>query len=249
MLLFFNIPKVFAQAGQKWATGGNNISNGDYLGTKNAIDLDFKVNQALQLKITTVGEVIVQDKLIVNNGIKSNYLAGNGFALLQADNNGNIQPFSFPADSNVVLFGNGTWGNLLPDNGWKVNGNDMFAIPTGNVGIGTTDTHGFKLAVNGSMIAEDVTVQLYDNWVNYPDFVFSNNYKMMDLSNLEKYIKKNNHLPGIPTAEEVSETGLKLGEMNQKLLQKVEELTLYIIEQNKEISRLKEEIQTMKKQY
>ena len=68
----------------------------------------------------------------------------------------------------------------------------------------------------------------------------------MDLPKLEKFIKQNNHLPGIPTAKEVSESGLKLGEMNQKLLQKIEELTLYIIDQNKRISQLEKEVLTLK---
>ncbi len=152
-MFLLNPINLFSQSGQKWATDGNNISNGDYLGTKNAIDLDFKVNQVLQLKITTAGEVIVQDKLIVNNNIKANYLAGNGFTLLQADNNGNIQPFPFPANSGQVLYGNGTWGYLPEDNGWMVDGNNMYSIPTGNVGIGIYPTK--KLDVNGSALFRD----------------------------------------------------------------------------------------------
>ncbi|MCD6366275.1 MAG: hypothetical protein J7L46_01905 [Bacteroidales bacterium] len=152
--MLFQPSNIFAQSGQKWSSGGNNISNGDFLGTKNNQDLEIKVNNALQLTIKTNGEVVIQDMLIVNNGIKANYLAGNGFSLLQADNNGNITPFLFPNSTQQVLYGNGIWGYLPDDNGWKVNGDDMFAIPTGNVGIGT-EIPTKKLDINGSVLIRD----------------------------------------------------------------------------------------------
>ena len=128
-----------------------------------------------------------------------------------------------------IPYGNNIYGN-----------NFMFLADDGNVGIGTADPHGYKLAVNGHIIATGVIIQLHNDWTNYPDFVFSNNYKMIDLSELQEYIKKNNHLPDIPTAKEVSESGLDLGEMNKKLLQKIEELTLYIIQQDERIKKLEE---------
>lgn len=101
---------------------------------------------------------------------------------------------------------------------------------SGNVGIGTTDPQGYKLAVNGNMIAESVKVKLNGSW---PDYVFKNNYTLHTLSEIEKFIQINNHLPGIPSAEQVKKDGLDLGEMNAKLLQKIEELTLHLIEQSK----------------
>ncbi len=79
----------------------------------------------------------------------------------------------------------------------------------------------------------------------FPDFVFSPNYSLPKLGDLEQYIQKNRHLPGIPTADSVVSEGLDLGSMNTQLLQKVEELTLYIIELNKEINALKKQVITL----
>lgn len=118
-------------------------------------------------------------------------------------------------------------------------GYEAFIINGGNVGIGTTTIpSGYKLAVDGNIIAEAVKVQLSGSW---PDHVFESGHKLPDLSETEQYIKENKHLPEIPSAKEVAETGINLGEMNAKLLQKIEELTLYIIDQNKRIEKLEEE--------
>ncbi|PTS92778.1 hypothetical protein DBR11_26340 [Pedobacter sp. HMWF019] len=106
-------------------------------------------------------------------------------------------------------------------------GTNYFA---GNMGIGTQDTRGYKLAVSGNMIAESVKVQLQSAW---PDYVFSKDYTLPSLKETEKHIKENSHLPGIPSAAEVKTNGIDLGEMNAKLLKKVEELTLYVIDLNK----------------
>lgn len=113
----------------------------------------------------------------------------------------------------------------------------MRITSTGNVGIGTTDPQGYKLAVNGNMIAESVKVQLRGSW---PDYVFNKNYSLKPLSEVEQYIKTNEHLPDIPSASKVKEEGLNLGEMNVKLLQKIEELTLYLIEKDKQVTDLQE---------
>lgn len=114
----------------------------------------------------------------------------------------------------------------------------------GNVGIGTTDPKGYKLAVAGNMIAESVKVKVQGTW---PDYVFAKDYKLPSLSETEIHIKEKGHLPGIPSAVEVKENGIELGEMNKKLLQKIEELTLHLIEQNKLISDLKQRVVSLEK--
>lgn len=114
----------------------------------------------------------------------------------------------------------------------------------GQVGIGTTTVpSGYSLGVNGSIIATGFQVKLYNEW---PDFVFSKDYDLKDIEEVESFIEENNHLPNMPSEKEVKENGFDLGEMNAKLLQKVEELTLYLIEQNKEIDQLKAEIEGLK---
>ena len=114
----------------------------------------------------------------------------------------------------------------------------------GKVGIGTTNIPSqFKLAVAGKMITEEVTVKLQSTW---PDYVFTNEYKLPSLKEVEKQIKENGHLANIPSAEEVAKNGVELGEMNKKLLEKVEELTLYTIQQEKELEKQGKEIEELK---
>ncbi|MFK8060565.1 MAG: hypothetical protein AB8B78_10790 [Polaribacter sp.] len=114
----------------------------------------------------------------------------------------------------------------------------------GNVGIGTTNTQGFKLGVNGNIAALDVKIDTYANW---PDFVFKKEYNLPKLNQVEKYIEKNGHLENIPSAKKVKQDGFYLAKMNAKLLQKVEELTLYIINQDKRIKALEEKMENKKR--
>ncbi|MFB9108148.1 hypothetical protein [Flavobacterium gyeonganense] len=102
---------------------------------------------------------------------------------------------------------------------------------TDQVGINTNVIPaGYAMAVKGKFITEEIKVQTYANW---PDFVFKKEYPLPSINEVEKHIKEKGHLPNIPSASEVSENGILLGEMNAKLLQKIEELTLYIIQQEK----------------
>jgi hypothetical protein len=103
----------------------------------------------------------------------------------------------------------------------------------GNVGIGTTNPDS-KLSVNGKIHTKEVKVDL----VGWPDYVFTNTYQLPTLASVEKYIKENGHLPNIPTAKEVAKNGIELGLMHKKLLEKIEELTLYTINQEKKITEL-----------
>lgn len=123
----------------------------------------------------------------------------------------------------------GFWGNTGA--GWALNVNTT----NGNVGIGTlTTTTTYKLSVNGSIRAKELVVE-----TGWADFVFAKNYKLRPLSEVESFIKTNNHLPDVPSAADVQANGVKIGEMQTTLLQKIEELTLYSIQQNKEIEALK----------
>ena len=106
----------------------------------------------------------------------------------------------------------------------------------GNVGIGTAKPK-HKLSVNGTIQAKELIVTTLAN--DWPDYVFDTEYKLTSLHELDKYVKSERHLPGVPSADEIEEDGVKVGEMNKMLLQKIEELTLYVIELQKQIDELK----------
>ncbi|WP_316833751.1 hypothetical protein [Pedobacter nutrimenti] len=129
-------------------------------------------------------------------------------------------------------------GTYLP-NQWDTWRKFIVEDANGNVSIGTTDPKGYKLAVAGNMIAESMKVKLQGTW---PDYVFKKDYELPTLEQTEKHIKEKGHLPGIPSEAEVKAEGIEVGDMNAKLLRKIEELTLYLIEQQKQIQELKKTI-------
>ena len=119
---------------------------------------------------------------------------------------------------------------------------DLFV--EGSVGIGTEKIAGYKLSVNGKIRAsDDIKVYPSGEWA---DYVFDDNYELASLNEVEAYIGKNNHLPGMPSSEEVKASGINLGEMDAKLLEKVEELTLYMLELKKENKKLSSEVAELK---
>ena len=113
-------------------------------------------------------------------------------------------------------------------------GTERFTVQAGgNVGIGTSDTRGYKLAVNGNIRAREIKVEA-EPW---PDYVFKPAYRLPSLQELKAYIDKNQHLPEMPSEQQVAKEGINLGELNRMLLKKVEELTLYLIEKDKELKK------------
>ncbi|MFB6454906.1 hypothetical protein ACE38W_06510 [Chitinophaga sp. Hz27] len=125
------------------------------------------------------------------------------------------------------------------------NGAEMMRISTnGNVGIGTSNTSNYKLTVNGNIGARKVKVT-QETWA---DFVFQPTYQLPTLHEVEQFIINNQHLPSIPSTAEVEKNGIDLGEMNKRLLQKIEEITLYLIDQDKQIKTQKEETNKLKEE-
>lgn len=109
------------------------------------------------------------------------------------------------------------------------------------IGLGAKNgAAGYKVAIDGKAIAEEVRVQLSGDWV-WPDYVFKEDYKLLSLPELEESIDKLGHLPGVPSAAEVKNEGILLGDMNRILLEKIEELTLHVISLQKEIDELKKD--------
>ena len=110
----------------------------------------------------------------------------------------------------------------------------------GYIAIGEHFADGYRLSVDGKIMCEEVRVNLSENW---PDYVFNKNYKLMPVNELDGFIKTNGHLPNIPSSSKIKSAGLEVGEMQRLMMEKIEELSLYIINQQKQIEELKVQIE------
>lgn len=137
---------------------------------------------------------------------------------------------------NAIVFETGT-------NTISYSNTRMIINNTGNVGIGTINPLN-KLDVNGTMHSKQVNIDL-NGWA---DYVFNKDYQLPSLKDIKAYINLNHHLPDMPSEQEVIKDGLNLGEMNKLLTKKVEELTLYLIEKDKQISEQQKVNQSFQQQ-
>lgn len=190
---------------------------GGYINRQLPIFFDVRYYASYRVKIT-----YLQEKVDVVTDINQIKINQNPIAI-------NIPDFSV---SNTLNYDLSSTGNL------RVTGAGNHFIQNGNFGIGTTNPTS-KLTVAGNITSREVKVTVDAGSV--PDYVFENDYKLRSLQETEDYIKQNKHLPEIPSAKEIEKNGLMLAEMNMHLLKKIEELTLYMIEQNKRIEKLEKE--------
>ncbi len=156
--------------------------------------------------------------------------ARTGYVLVCADDDGTARwaPVELPDPS--------PWTSLETGDIYFNGGNSK-------VGIGTINNTSFALAVQGSIITDEVMVRVQEEWY---DFVLKPDYKLMPLNQLSEFISQHHHLPDVPSEDEVTENGFGLAEMNGILLKKVEELTLYILEQQKVLETQREELNMIK---
>lgn len=198
-------------------------------------------NSTLMLK-NSVGDTLVR---VRDNGYMGIGYNGSSYGRpLNIEGTG----INFYYDANI--FG----GSLFPDINhnlvlWSDNsgpGQNVVLQPSwGQVTIGTyTPATGYKLSVNGKGIFTTVTVLPNASW---PDYVFRKSYRLLPLYELERSIHLHRHLPNIPTAAEIEKNGIDLGDMNRRLLEKVEELTLYIIDLNKKVTKQNKRILQLEK--
>jgi hypothetical protein len=181
-----------------------------------------------------IGQIAPLAKLHVSGGSDAS-LTSNGFIMTGESSGNNVI-----IDDNEILGRNdGAGGDLFIQNDA---GNILLcAQEVGAVGIGIAAASGLPagslLAVDGKITCEEVLVKMSQNW---PDYVFADEYILPDLCDVKTFIEENNHLPGIPKAIDIEKDGLEVGAIQRKMMEKIEELTLYVI-------MLKEEIEALKK--
>lgn len=163
-----------------------------------------------------------------------------GVADIAGMNNKGFVEFNTTATTNTTIsavsFGsNGSEFMRINQDGKVRIANGANDLPTPN---------GYRLFVEEGILTEKVKVAVKTT-SNWADFVFNEDYKLMPLNEVESFLLKNKHLPNVPSAIEMVENGLDVAQMDAKLLEKVEELTLYIIAQNKQIEELKAAVQTL----
>jgi hypothetical protein len=194
----------------------------DYINKALPIILDVKDYSQYKVKITYLQDKV--DVLTGQNQIKIN----------QTPKGTDIPDFAVSTELSNNLI---TSGNL------RISGAGNHYIQNGNVGIGTTNPTS-KLTVKGEIHSREVKVTVDAG----ADFVFAEDYALPSLDAVDKYIKENKHLPEIASAAEMQTNGINLSEMNIKLLQKLEELTLYTIEQEKKNTIQSKEIEILKRE-
>ncbi|MCL2511401.1 MAG: hypothetical protein FWF09_05070 [Bacteroidales bacterium] len=187
------------------------------------------------------------------DGVKGSPVTTTGRLILTEDGNVGIG-ISVPekrlhVQGDSYFNGNVGIGTSNPESGKKlhVQGNSYIS---GNLGIGTTDPDGYKLRVNGKINCTEVVVTATakgDEEDEWPDYVFAEDYSLRSLDEVASYIQENKRLPEIPSAAEVAENGVNLLEINKLLLKKVEELTLYILQQDEKMTGLQGQIDELKR--
>ena len=205
------------------AKGGGFVSAGNYFEVGNPIR-----NGLIVSNINALGSRVAQ-RVTKKSYYPANYVG--------AVNEFNTQ-FFVNRDFIKALSVNNTVTNTNGDETFVIYGDGRTAIGSSYV------APGYKLAVNGKIITEEVVVQLRSNW---PDYVFEKNYKLKSLSEIEDFIKQNNHLENIPTASEIEKNGVSIGSLVSKQMEKIEELTLYLIQQQKQIEALQKEVKSLQK--
>ncbi|HEX9511854.1 MAG TPA: Ig-like domain-containing protein [Puia sp.] len=207
-----------------WSMTGNIHMNADsnFVGNVDSVRLAFRTKNLERMSISPLGNV----------GI------GTIAPSAQLHTTGTVRLAGLTSDStkNRVLVSD-TSGNLFYrnvsslSNRW-VYANGLLYDSSDNIAIGTSNAQGYKLAVNGTAIFTKVRVKTAGTW---PDYVFQKGYALPDLGELERYITEHRHLPGIVSEAEVQRDGIDIGDHQAALLKRIEEMTLYLIEENKKL--------------
>ena len=215
-----------------WSTTGNIATGGDssFIGTVDSNRLAIRTKNIERMSILPTGNI----------GI------GTITPTAQLHTTGTVRLAGLTSDSTKTrVLVSDTSGNLFYRNVSSLSGRWQYASGTqydsvDNIAIGTSNPQGYKLAVNGTAIFTKVRVKPQSNW---PDYVFKKGYLLPDLTDLEQYIAQYHHLPGMVPAADEEREGYDLGEQQSTLLKKVEELTLYLIEENKKLKEQNKQLE------
>jgi hypothetical protein len=208
-----------------WQTYGNHVnSNNRWIGTIENYDFNIKTNDKFQLICKANGDI----GLGAYGGNLAN-TTGKKYRL-------------FIANSGEVSAGVQDASGKYP---FIVKANGMVSIGFGRPKVGGQAANAM-LSVDGLILAKEIKVAIANT--HWADYVFAKDYKLKPLKEVEKYVMQYKHLPEVPSENEVKEEGVNVVEMNATLLKKVEELTLYLIEQNKRLDKLEKENMVIKQQ-
>lgn len=245
-----NYPVVFANTAtgssfQFWSLRNteNPIEKGDDISGSYAKTLVFTINPT--------GEIVCKTASIQNwvtaKSIGATFSMASPSILADS-----IQLRKGAGDGKILVSdreGYGVWTNTeeMFTQYWTLN-NDTKTIFSGEnkVAVGTNSAGDYDLAVNGTIGCKELKVEIVSNIWNWPDYVFKPGYALPTLGEVEQFVNNNGHLPGVPSAAKVESEGIAVGEMQATLLKKVEELTLYLIDQQKLIEKQQMEINQLK---
>lgn len=256
---------------QSWGLTGNTgtVSNNNFIGSIDDQDVVFKTNNTERMRI--FGGPYVNG-VVIGNQSAAGTPAGARLELVSVQCPGCAAPWAQQGDFVVktramrnleFMMGNNNSEDPNTDTSTPnssgitrirfsdvVHKNSLVVFNTGKVTVGTDqydNDPNYIFYVRKGIKAEQIKVEnpAANGWA---DYVFKKDYKLRTLEEVEKHIAEKGHLPNIPSTSEVEKDGINLGEMDAKLLEKIEELTLYSIEQNKQIKQLQEENQILKSQ-
>jgi hypothetical protein len=259
-VVLFNIAVSNSYA--QWSLTGNalTVPTTNYIGTSDVKDLSIRTNAIERIRIGAtsgnvgIGTATPGAKLDVFGASNPNFHVGNANTYFEisaptcsgcynnfADANSAVLRIINSGLPSKMIFSTASGTNTGVSFLFASEQNVIMTVKDNNtVGINTTCIPtDATLAVNGKIYATAIMVELTNSSGCFPDYVFEKDYKLLSLSEVEKYIKTNKHLPDVPAADEVEEKGMDLAAMNNILLRKVEELTLHMIDMKKEIEVLK----------
>jgi hypothetical protein len=249
---------TISNAQTSWNLNGNSgtSSGTNYLGTSDSQDLVLKTNNVERLRINSTGNIgigmdpdpditfrsqgrsqffssINSDTFVIIN-TASNVINGASLAWLT------YQQYQ-PNNPGILDITGITTPAGAPENIVSVKANGKIAIGPNSLAFNCNDCNDYRMFVKDGIRTEKLKIDIATS-SGWADYVFKDNYKLMPLEEVEKFIKTNKHLPEIPSESDAIKNGIELKEMNILLLKKIEELTLHMIQQQKEIQELKNKV-------